>query len=66
MPSHHVAFAVVSGLGLARVSRHRLGRAGWRTYPVGVATVVIATGNHYVLDVLAGAVLGAIARAVTR
>ena len=66
MPSQHVAFAVVTGYGLAEASRHRLGRVGWRSYPAAVAAVVIATGNHYVLDVVAGTVLGAVARAVTR
>jgi membrane-associated phospholipid phosphatase len=28
--------------------------------------IVVATGNHYVLDVIAGAALGMIARRVTR
>ena len=66
MPSHHVAFAVVSGFGLVASSHRRLTRAGWRLYPAGVAGVVVATGNHYILDVAAGAALGALARRVTR
>jgi hypothetical protein len=66
MPSHHVAFAVVTGIGLAARSRSPLGRVAWRAYPALVALVVIATGNHYVLDVPAGAALGALARALTR
>jgi hypothetical protein len=64
MPSYHVAFAVVSGLGLARRSRVRVVRALWRAYPAAVATAVVATGNHYVVDVGAGAALGAVARSV--
>lgn len=66
MPSHHVAFAVVSGFGLAAASRTGLARLGWRTYPVAVTGVVIATGNHFTLDTVAGAALGALARVSTR
>lgn len=66
MPSQHVAFAVVTGFGLARRSRSTSARRGWRAYPVGVALAVMATGNHFVADVAAGAALGAIARRVTR
>lgn len=66
MPSHHVAFAVVTGAGLAARATSRRGRAAWRAYPALVGLVVVATGNHYVLDVAAGAALGAVARAVTR
>ena len=58
MPSHHVAFAVVTGFGLSRRSRRPGARLGWWAYPVGVGGVVIATGNHYVLDIVAGAGLG--------
>jgi hypothetical protein len=65
MPSHHVAFAVVTGFGLARRSR-RLGRWWWRSYPAAVAATVVATGNHFVGDVVAGAALGGFARRVAR
>jgi membrane-associated phospholipid phosphatase len=65
LPSQHVAFAVVTGGGLAARSRG-LGRAvAWAYAPV-VSLVVVATANHYVLDVAAGAALGALARALTR
>ena len=66
MPSHHVAFAVVTGLGMARSARNPLMRAVGVVYPAAVATVVVATGNHYTLDVIAGAALGAAARLATR
>jgi hypothetical protein len=66
MPSHHVAFAVVTGFGLAARSRHRSWRVAWLGYPWLVATVVVATANHFVLDVAAGALLGAAARRLTR
>jgi hypothetical protein len=66
MPSHHLAFATVTGLGLAARRRSRLSRTGWRAYPVGVAAVVLATANHFVADVLAGTALGLVARRVAR
>ena len=66
MPSHHVAFAVVTGLGMARYARNPLVRAAGAVYPAAVALVVVASGNHYTLDVIAGAALGAAARIATR
>jgi hypothetical protein len=66
LPSHHVAFATVTGLGLARRARSPWARAAWRAYPVGVALVVIGTANHFVTDVVAGAALGLVARGVAR
>jgi hypothetical protein len=66
MPSLHVAFATVTGAGLARRSASPLGAAGWTAYPAVVAAVVVATGNHFVLDCAGGAVLGALARRLTR
>ena len=66
MPSHHVAFAVVTGLGMSRFARNPLMRAVGAVYPAAVATVVVATGNHYTLDVIAGAALGVVARIATR
>jgi len=66
MPSHHVAFAVVTGMGLARRARTRASRAGWTAYPGAVAVVVIATANHFVADVIGGAAVGAVARRIVR
>jgi hypothetical protein len=38
----------------------------WMAYPAAVATVVVATANHFALDVVLGALLGAAARRITR
>ena len=62
MPSLHVAFAVVTGAEIAERSCSGLVRVGARSYAPLVATVVAGTGNHYVLDAVAGAALGAVAR----
>jgi hypothetical protein len=65
-PSHHVAFACVTGAALARRARRPLARAAWRSYPAAVTLVVIATANHFVVDAAAGAALGAVARRAVR
>ncbi|HYI74940.1 MAG TPA: phosphatase PAP2 family protein [Gaiellaceae bacterium] len=62
MPSLHVAFAVVTGAEIAARSDSRVVRMLARSYAPAVATVVAGTGNHYVLDAVAGAGLGAAAR----
>ena len=66
MPSHHVAFAVVTGEGLAARATGRCVRGLWRGYAPLVAIVVVATGNHFVVDVVAGAALGGLARRLAR
>jgi hypothetical protein len=62
MPSLHVAFAVVTGAEIAGRTESPTLKAGARAYAPLVATVVAGTGNHYVLDAVAGAALGAAAR----
>lgn len=62
MPSLHVAFAVVTGAEIASRAGSPAARFAARAYAPLVATVVAGTGNHYVLDAVAGAALGATAR----
>jgi hypothetical protein len=62
MPSLHVAFAVVTGAEIAGRTESRVLRVAAHTYAPLVATVVAGTGNHFVLDAVAGAALGAVAR----
>ena len=55
MPSLHVAFAVVTGAEIASaLGLRRSVRSAARAYAPLVATVVAGTGNHYVLDAVAG------------
>lgn len=65
MPSLHVAFAVVTGAEIAERSGSTVVKVLARGYAPLVATVVAGTGNHYVLDAVAGAALGAAARRVS-
>ena len=64
MPSLHAADALIVGLVLASVCRHWWSRTVWLVWPVWVWFAVMATGNHFWLDVLAGAVLGVAALAL--
>jgi hypothetical protein len=59
MPSIHVAYAIVTAAGIAQTSGSATARALAPAYPPLVALVVFVTANHYVLDAIAGAVLGA-------
>ncbi len=65
MPSLHVAFAVVTGAEIASRSDSLVTKSIAHAYAPIVATVVAGTGNHYVLDAVAGAALGAAARRVS-
>ena len=49
---------------LASVVRNRFGKALWLVWPLWVSFAVMATGNHFWLDVVAGIVLGTIALAI--
>jgi membrane-associated phospholipid phosphatase len=60
MPSLHSADALIVGLVLFSVCRNRFFKAAWLLWPAWVWFSVMATGNHFWLDVLAGVVVAAI------
>jgi membrane-associated phospholipid phosphatase len=64
MPSLHAADALIVGVVLASVVRHWPWKVLWLLWPVWVWFAVMATANHFWLDVLAGIVLGTIALAL--
>ena len=66
MPSIHVTFAVVTGLGMAQTSSRSWVRVLGKLYTPFVAFVVFATGNHYILDGVLGAFIGAVSLRVAR
>jgi diacylglycerol O-acyltransferase / wax synthase len=66
MPSLHVAWATWSGLALWQAHPRPAIAPLTIAYPLLTATVVIATGNHYLLDTLAGAAAALIALAAQR
>jgi membrane-associated phospholipid phosphatase len=64
MPSLHAADALIVGLVLASVCRRWWAKTIWLVWPFWVWFAVMATGNHFWLDVLAGVALAAVALAV--
>jgi hypothetical protein len=59
VPSLHAAYAIGVGIGVLRFARSPLVRAAGAIYPPLVVLTIVVTGNHYVLDAVAGmAVLG--------
>lgn len=57
MPSLHVAFALFCGIGVIRCGGRLRHWLIGLLYPSLMITAVIATGNHYILDAIAGVAL---------
>ena len=57
MPSLHAMDALIVGIVMFGVVRSPIAKALWLAWPAWVAFSVISTGNHYWLDILAGAVI---------
>src|ERR1700733_3391572 len=55
VPSMHVAFALMIGGTLSRLSRRRIVRVLWLLYPLLMAFVIVVTANHFIFDALLGA-----------
>jgi len=64
MPSLHAADALIVGIVLFSVCRTRWLKPLWLIWPLWVWFSVMATGNHFWLDVLAGIVVATIALVV--
>jgi PAP2 superfamily len=64
MPSLHAADALIVGIVLATVARHRLAKVFWAIWPLWVWFAVMATGNHFWLDCFAGIGVALIAMAI--
>jgi membrane-associated phospholipid phosphatase len=61
VPSMHVCFAAIIGWTMARLVSRRLAKAIWFLYPALVTFVVVATANHFLVDVFLGVLTAAIA-----
>jgi PAP2 superfamily len=66
VPSMHVAFSLMIGTTLARVTHWRLVRVLWLLYPLLITFVIIVTANHFLTDALLGAVTAAVAAYTAR
>jgi membrane-associated phospholipid phosphatase len=61
MPSLHAADALIVGVVLFMVCRNWIAKAFWALWPTWVWFAVMATGNHFWLDVAAGVLVALIA-----
>jgi membrane-associated phospholipid phosphatase len=64
MPSMHVGWSVLIGLIGFRIARRRIVKTLFLLHPVVMALTVTATGNHYFLDSLVGALVALSAVAI--
>ena len=55
MPSLHTAYALTIGTTGVLVCRSLLAKVMWAFYPALVVYSIVATGNHFILDAVAGA-----------
>lgn len=60
VPSMHVGWSLLAGIYGYRAARTRVMRAFFAIHPAVMTVTVVATGNHYIFDAIAGiAVVGA-------
>jgi membrane-associated phospholipid phosphatase len=60
VPSLHVGFAVAIGIALSAALQNRIAKAVALLWGPVVALAVLATGNHYVFDIVAGVAAAAL------
>jgi membrane-associated phospholipid phosphatase len=64
MPSLHAADALIVGVVLFAVCRNWFAKVFWALWPAWVWFSVMATGNHFWLDVAAGVLVAVVALGV--
>jgi membrane-associated phospholipid phosphatase len=64
MPSLHAADSLIIGVGLFFIVRSKWAKALWLFWPLWVWFSVMATGNHFWLDIVAGILVATVAAAV--
>jgi hypothetical protein len=64
MPSLHACDSLIVGIVLASVVKHWWAKAFWIVWPAWVWFAVMATGNHFWLDCVAGMALALVSMAV--
>ena len=66
VPSLHIGYALIVGASVARHASHLITRLAGLAYPPVVLLVIVATGNHFLLDAAAGAAVAGVAFLVAR
>ena len=65
VPSLHAGWALALGVGLVVYARSLLVRAAGVVYPSAVMLTIVVTGNHFIFDAVAGALVMAVGFAAT-
>ena len=63
VPSMHVAFALMIGIPMVKLTRNRILKVLWACYPVFITLVVIITANHFWIDAVLGAMVAGVSAA---
>jgi membrane-associated phospholipid phosphatase len=66
VPSMHVCFALMVGIPMAMLVRRRVFKVLWCMYPLFISFVVVVTGNHYLTDVVLGALTAGVAALIAK
>ena len=66
VPSMHVAFALMIAVPAMMLVKRRVFKALWAIYPFVVTFVVVATGNHFIMDAVLGALTAAVSAYVAQ
>jgi hypothetical protein len=66
VPSLHFGYALVVGFAVAALARPRAVRVLGAAYPVAMLFVIVATGNHFWLDAVAGGAVVVVAWLLAR
>ena len=66
VPSMHIGYAIIVAAAIWQLARSRLWRVTAIAYPLFVLFMIVATGNHFFLDAVAGAAVAALAVAIVR
>jgi membrane-associated phospholipid phosphatase len=64
MPSVHAADALIIGFAMAALVKSRVAKIAWTLWPTWVWFAVMATGNHFWLDIAAGVGVAVVAAAM--
>jgi hypothetical protein len=64
VPSMHVCFAVMIAWPMARLVSWRWAKLAWGLYPLVVTFIVVATANHFLVDVALGVLTAVVASAL--
>ena len=66
VPSMHIGYAMIVAAAIWQLARSRLWRVTAVAYSIFVLFMIVATGNHFFLDAVAGAAVAALAVATVR